>query len=368
MTVKATAAVAYQPDTDFVLEEVTLDDLRPNELLVKIEAVGICHTDATLKHLLPLPAVFGHEGVGIVEKTGAEVSYAQAGDRVIISYPHCGSCSHCEEHQPALCDHFVPLAMSGARLDGSATIFLRGEPITSAFFSQSSFATHAITTESNVVKLNEDVTDPQKYAALPCGIVTGAGAMLNTLDIQKGQSLVVFGAGAVGLSAVMAAHSRGASPIIVVDVVEERLQLAKELGASHTVDGRAEDVAAQVKAITGNGAECVFDTSGHPAAFNNAIASAKKGARMAIVTAPNIGGTFEFDGMAFLSQALTLIGVQMGGSITKEFIPHLIQLNKEGNFPYEKLITYYQFDQINQAFEDSHKGKAIKPILVMPKD
>jgi len=367
MTSTATAAVAHSADTDFVLEDVTLDTIRPNELLVKIEAVGICHTDATLKQMLPLPAVLGHEGMGIVEQIGSAVTKVKPGDRVVISYPHCGACPNCEDHHPNLCDNFGALAMAGARPDGSATIFLHDKPITSAFFSQSSFATKAITLENNVVKADVGAgEDPHKLAALPCGIVTGAGAVLNNLNIQKGQGLLVFGAGAVGLSGVMAAHSMGAHPIIVVDVVEERLTLARELGASHTINGRSDDVIEQIHAIAPRGTDFALETSGHIAAFNNGVAGVKKGGAMAMVTAPNIGGTFELNGMAFLSQTMSLVGINMGGSITEEFIPRLIALNKEGKFPYEKLITYYKFDEINKAFADSHKGIAIKPVLVMP--
>lgn len=367
MTTRATAAVAHEADKDFLLEEVTLDDLRANELLVRIEAVGICHTDATLKHMLPLPAVFGHEGMGIVEQVGSGVTKVKPGDRVVVSYPHCGTCSHCNDHHPNLCDNFGALAMAGSRPDGTATIFLHDKPITSAFFGQSSFATKAITMENNVVKVETGADEnPNKLAALPCGVVTGAGAVLNNLKVQKGQSLIVFGAGAVGLSGVMAAHSVGAHPIIVVDVVEERLALARELGASHTINGRSDNVVEQVRAIAPGGTDFALETAGHIATFNNGIASVKKGGAMAMVTAPNIGGTFEFNGMAFLSQTMTLVGINLGGSITEEFIPRLIALNKEGKFPYEKLITYYRFDEINQAFEDSHKGKAIKPVLVMP--
>ena len=367
MTATATAAVAYSPEKEFVLEEVTLDDLRPDELLVKIVAVGICHTDATLKQMLPLPAVLGHESTGIVEQVGAAVTKVKPGDRVVISYPHCGTCPSCADHHPNLCDNFAALAMSGARPDGSATIFLGDKPLTSAFFSQSSFATRAITLENNVVKVHlESGEDPNKLAALPCGIVTGAGAVLNNLKVQKGQSLIVFGAGAVGLSGVMAAHSAGAHPIIVVDVVEERLALARELGASHTINGRSEDVVEQIRAIVPRGSDFALETAGHINTFNTGVASVKKGGAMAMVTAPNIGGTFEFNGMAFLSQTMSLVGINMGGSVTEEFIPQLIALNKAGKFPYEKLITFYQFDEINQAFHDSHIGKAIKPVLVMP--
>lgn len=368
MNTTATAAVAHEAQAPFKIEEVTLDALRPNELLVRIEAVGVCHSDAVIKQMWPLPAVLGHEGMGIVEEVGGEVTYAKPGDRVVISYPHCEVCHACEDHRPSMCDNFTQLAFGGTRPDGSPTIFLDGKPINGAFFAQSSFATKAITTESNIVKVDNWPDDEAKQlAALPCGIITGAGTALNVLKIKKGESLAVFGGGAVGLSAVMAAASVGAGPIIVVDVVEERLKLAKELGATHTINGMDKDVPDQVHGIVKQGVNYCFDTSGNVTAFNNAVASARRGAVMAIVTAPNYGGTFEFDCTTFMSNGMTLVSVTMGSSNTREFIPYLIQLNREGRFPYEKLITYYDFEDINQAFEDSHKGTAIKPVLVLPK-
>jgi aryl-alcohol dehydrogenase len=363
----AIAAVAYDKESDFVLEEVRLDELKPDELLVKIEAVGVCHSDVTLKQIQPLPAVFGHEGVGIVEKIGSAVKSVQAGDRVVISYPFCGGCHQCGNHKPFLCDNFVKLTISGARLDGSATLFLDQKPITSACFSQSSFATRAITLENNVVKVDATIPEPQKLAALPCGVITGAGSVFNILEPGQNESLAVFGAGAVGLSAVMAARCLGANPIIVVDVVAERLALAKELGATHVINAKT-DVVEEIKAITGHGVSYSFETSGNLQAFNNCVASTEKGGTMAIATTPNITGTFELEGMAFLNQALRLISVQLGDSITREFIPRLIALSEAGEFPYEKLITYYDFHDINQAFKDSHEGLAIKPVLVMPRD
>ena len=200
---KATAAVLYEPDGQFSLEPIELDEVRSDELLVRIKACGICHTDTKAKEMLSLPAVLGHEGAGIVEAVGKNVTRIKPGDRVLISYPWCGACPQCLAQQPFICTELMPICFGGTRLDGSHTIKLDGKPISGAFFQQSSFASHAITLERDVVPIS-GTTPFEHLAALPCGIQTGAGAILNSLDVQPRSSLLIIGAGTVGLSAVMA--------------------------------------------------------------------------------------------------------------------------------------------------------------------
>ncbi|MDX1404356.1 MAG: NAD(P)-dependent alcohol dehydrogenase [Woeseiaceae bacterium] len=364
MTV-ATAAVAREPHGDMSLETVELDDLRPGEILVKIDACGICHTDVKYRDIVPLPAVFGHEGTGVVEATGEGVTGLSPGDRVIMSYAFCGECPCCSNNQPYLCENLYPVTFSGKRFDGSATMRLAGEPISGAFFQQSSFASHAITLERTAVRVASEVS-PEMLAAIPCGVQTGAGAMINTFSVQRGDSVVVFGAGTVGLSAVMVANMIGASPIICVEVLQNRLELARELGATHVLNASEGDVAARIKQILPRGARYALDASATVAALESAIQCIGQGGRIAIVSFPDGGKQFPFSTKDLFLRVGSLQGTVQGHSVPREFLPRLIEWQREGRFPYEKLISTYAFADINQAFEDAESGLAIKPVLLMP--
>ncbi len=260
MSKKARAAVVYEPEGRFTIEDVELDDLHPGEAYIKIEAVGVCHTDMNMQPLLGMPAVVGHEGTGIVEEVAAGVDYVKPGDRVIISWPTCGKCPKCLIGRIDLCEMQFPLNFGGRRADGTQTIKLKGEWIHGSYFQQSSFATHAIAPVSSLVKVDDGIP-PEVRAAMPCGIMTGAGSVINAFSIGPKDDLVVFGAGAVGLSAVMAAKVSGAYPLVAVDVQPQRLELAKELGATHAFNAREDDVVASLAEIRPAGFKYAIDTS-----------------------------------------------------------------------------------------------------------
>ena len=361
---QATAAVIREPDGLFSLEQVELDDLRNDELLIRIEACGVCHTDMKAKEILSLPAVLGHEGVGVVEAVGKAVTRVNPGERVLISYPWCGTCPQCLAKEPFICKEVLPICFGGARLDGSHTITLDGKPISGAFFQQSSFASHAITLERDVVPIS-DRTPAGQLAALPCGIQTGAGAILNSLDVRPKSSLLVIGAGAVGLSAVMAGKLKQASPLIVVDYNAERLELATELGASATIDANQGSVSERIRELVPQGVEYSLDTSGTVGGLENAIDALGQGGKCGIVTAPKGGEKFPFTTRGIFSKGASLHGIIQGSAIPNTFLPKLIELNQQGLFPYERLVTTYEFADINKAFEDTRSGRTIKPVLIM---
>jgi len=361
---KVTAAVIHKPEARFSLESVELDDLRDDEILVKIEACGICHTDIKARSILPLPAVLGHEGTGIVESIGSSVALIKPGDRVIISYPWCGDCPQCVADKPFICTHGMPICFGGVRLDGSHTMTLNKTPVSAAFFQQSSFASHAITLERDVVRVNDDLA-PEMLAALPCGVQTGAGAILNTLDIGAEDSLLVIGAGTVGLSAVMAGKLAGAFPLIVTDFNKERLDLARELGASHIIDAGDNNLIQEVRDIATQGVTSALDTSGSMAVLEMAIECLAQGGRVGIVTAPPADQKFPFNTRGLFSRGASLHGVIQGSARPGEFLPRLLELNRQGQFPYERLIKTYKFEDINTAFDDAVSGRVIKPVLIM---
>lgn len=364
MALKTTAAVISEQNGSFSFETVELDDLRSDEILVRIEASGVCHTDMKAQGMTPLPAVFGHEGTGFVESIGAGVTRVKVGDRVIISYPWCGVCPSCIEGHAYVCDHVFPLSFGGTRLDGSKTITLNGEPISGAFFQQSSFATHSITSERNVVPVEGDHA-AEMLAAIPCGVQTGAGAVMNAFKVGSRDSLVVFGAGAVGLSAVMAGYLAGASPLIAVDVVEARLNLALELGATHTINVQQGDTVDRILDIVPSGVTFSFETSANAQAFLDAIACLGTGGECGIVAVPKMGENFPFSPQTLFRRCASLRGIIQGYALPHTFLPRILELNRQGRFPYERLITTYKFSDINKAFEESKAGGAIKPVLIM---
>ena len=364
MPYSAIAAVARDKQGPLRLETVELDDLQSREVLVDIEACGICHTDVKFRNQLSLPGVFGHEGVGTVAAIGSAVSSVAVGDRVVISYPWCGECPCCERSEPYRCERIPKLKFGGSRFDGSHTIRLEGDPITSSFFQQSSFATRAITLEDAVVPVDPD-TDPAMLASLPCGVQTGAGAVFNTFDMQSDDSLVVFGVGTVGLSALMAARVKGVSPRIAVDVKPERLAFAKELGATHVLNAMEVDVPEEVKKICPRGVNYALETAINPKALEDAIECLAQGGNVGIFSAPPPGAKFPFTTRGLFVRVASLHGIVQGSSIPKEFIPKLVELQKQGVFPYEKLVTTYKFSEINQALEDMESGSVVKPVLVM---
>ena len=364
MAYSAIAAIVSEPGGPFSLEAVDLDDLQAHEVLVKIAACGICHTDLKFQSRLPLPGVFGHEGTGTVEAVGSSVKDVSVGDRVILSYPWCGECPLCNDGEPYRCENIPALKFGGSRRDGSSPIRLDGEEITGAFFQQSSFATHAVAHEHTVVRVETD-QPAEMLAALPCGVQTGAGAVINTFSVGAGDSLVVFGVGAVGLSAIMAGRMLNASPIIAIDMVESRLELAQELGADHALNAADPDLVRQVGALLPHGAKFALDCSATVPALKNAIEIIGQGGKVGIFSAPPPGQTFEFTTRGLFEKVASLHSIVQGYSVPSKFIPELIRYQEQGVFPYERLVTTYRFADINDAIADAKRGQAIKPVLLM---
>ncbi|MFI1017849.1 NAD(P)-dependent alcohol dehydrogenase [Streptomyces sp. NPDC020965] len=362
---RVTAAVVRDKGAPFVFEELQLDTrLRPDEVLVRVVATGVCQTDIHVRDQalpVPLPAVLGHEGAGIVERVGPAVTTVAPGDRVIMSYQSCGHCKPCLSGSPAYCAYSFPSNFGGARLDRTNALSVAGAEIHGHFFGQSSFATHALATERNVVKVGTDVP-LELLGPLGCGIQTGAGAVLNSLKVPAGASLVIMGTGTVGLAAVMAAVVAGASPIIAVDIVPERLDLARELGATHTVNAKEEDTGARIAEITGGGADYVLEITARPEMLTLAVdALAPLGTAALIGGAP--AGAHAPVNMNALLGGRTLRGIAQGDSIPQLFVPQLIDLHRAGRFPFDRLITFYGFDEINEAVNDTRTGAAVKPVL-----
>jgi aryl-alcohol dehydrogenase len=367
IAVQITAAVAREHDAPFTIEQLDLDPLRHNEVRVRMVATGICHTDVLVRdgiYPTPLPAVLGHEGAGVVEEVGDSVVSVAPGDHVVLAAAYCGRCKRCRNGQMAYCENLMAADFGGRRPDGSTSLGKNGEAISSHFFGQSSFATYANVVEESIVRVDKDIP-LEHLGPLGCGINTGAGTVLNELQPEIGSSLVVFGTGAVGCAAVMAARVADCATIVAVDIHDSRLELARQLGATHIINSRTENVAERLRDMTGgSGVDYVVDTTGIPALLRQAAEALGVRGTVALVGAAKPGTEVSFEIGASLVKGWTFKTVVQGSSVPQVFIPRLIQLWKEGRFPFEKLVTDYALDDINQGFADSKSGKTIKPVIV----
>jgi aryl-alcohol dehydrogenase len=363
------AAVVARKSGPFAIETVELCAPRPDELIVRVVASGMCQTDLHGRdgyYAENYPGVYGHEGAGVVHAVGSTVRSLAPGDHVVMSYPWCGSCENCERQLHSYCVHAFPLKMNGTRADGSTLLSKNGAPIYSAFFQQSSFGTFALTQERYAVKVRKDAP-LELLGPLACSGQTGAGAVFNVTQPDPGEGLAVFGAGAVGLSALMAAKIAGCDPIIAVDIRGQRLALARELGATHTIDhGNCADVVGEIRAITGRGVRYSLDTSALPAVFREAVESLMPGGTCVLLGSARGGTEVPID-MKFLQEGRVVRGVVQGDSDPKHFIPRLVDLIMDGKFPIQKMIKFYDFADINLAAAESSAGIAIKPVLRMPR-
>jgi aryl-alcohol dehydrogenase len=365
---KITAAVVHERSGAFDVEQLDLCDPRNDELLVEVVASGMCATDLHGRdayYPTKFPKVFGHEGAGVVRAVGSAVTNFKPGDHVVMAYPWCGECPNCKAQRQSYCLHAFDLKMNGTRADGSTLHSKNGAPVYSAFFQQSSFGNFTIANERFAVKVRSDA--PIEYVcALACGGQTGAGAVLNVMKPRSGESFVVFGVGAVGLSGLMAAGISGCDPIIAVDVHEHRLALARELGATHVINHKeCNDVVPQIRTITGNGARFSLETSALPEIFREAVDCLMPGGVCVLLGSARKGTEVSFE-MPVLQNGRTVRGVIQGDSVPKEFIPILVDHIVAGRFPVEKMITFYPLSDINRAAAESAAGKTIKPVLRMP--
>ena len=362
------AAVTESKGAPFAVQEIELGELQANEVLVKVTAAGICHTDLSVRDqwlVVPLPAVLGHEGAGVVISVGEDVSKVGPGDHVAMSYGSCGSCRNCHRGRPWVCHDFGGRNFGGMRPDGSTALTRDGQPIHSHFFSQSSFATHAVATERNVTKLEPSIP-LEIVAPFGCGIQTGAGAVLNALRPEAGTSIAVFGTGAVGLAAVMAARVAGCTAIVGVDVRPSRLGLAQELGATVVIDARATDPVEAIRQATGGvGVEFSIEATGVPQVLVQSVACTAPGGTCVLIGAPPSGTEVSLEVGQILGPGRTLRGIIEGESVPDEFLPKLIDLWQQGRFPVDQLIGDYDFDEIDQAANDAEEGRVVKPVLRM---
>jgi aryl-alcohol dehydrogenase len=361
---KVTAAVLHEYGGEFELEELELAPPADRQLRVRIVATGFCHTDEKVRHgarSVPTPVVLGHEGAGVVEAVGRDVTELQAGDHVLLSFAHCGDCANCQADHPAYCERMDQLNF-GAR--GQALRDRDGKPVHSAFFGQSSFATHALVDQRHAIKVDPELP-LELLAPLGCSIQTGAGAILNVLCPDEHSTLAVWGTGAVGLSAIAAATWTGTRTIVAIDVNPTRLALAAELGATHTIRPTPNQSAlAALLELVPSGVSHAFDSTGSSAALRDAVTGLAPRGSAGFVGGGRAGDELSLEINPLLA-GRSLQGIVQGDAVPRRFIPMLVERYRSGELPLERLVSNYPLEQINRAAADAQAGRCIKPVLTM---
>ncbi len=365
---KTEAAVSREGQLFPLIETLDLEAPRPGEVLVRMVASGICHTDLGAHAgmgggaMTPKPVVLGHEGAGVVEAVGDGVGSLAPGDHVVMSGSSCGICPSCRDNHPSYCHDMMRRNFGGLRPDGSSALSKGGERIHGHFFGQSSFSRWVVAPERSAVKVSK-AAPLEILAPMGCGVITGCGAVIRSLKVGAGDTIAIFGVGGVGLSAVMAARIVGASRIIAVDVLPARLELAKALGATDIVDSSKTDAAAAIREITGHGADFSFNTTSVPDIWTAALDCLTMRGVMGFVTAPR--GPWAPAVFPMLAGGKSMKGILGGDAAPQTFIPMLVDYYLQGRLPLDRLIAFYPFEHIGQAFQDTGSGAAIKPVLRM---
>jgi alcohol dehydrogenase len=371
---KTTAAVLravtdqrpYSQSRPLALEEVELGAPRPGELLVRVEAAGVCHSDVSVvdgSRVRPLPMALGHEAAAVVEEVGAGVSDVTAGDHVVLTFvPSCGRCAECSSGRPALCLPAAAANGAGTLLHGPPLLEDgQGKPV-NHHLGVSGFARHAVVARESAVVLPKDV--PLHVGALfGCAVLTGAGAVLNTASVRAGQSVAIFGLGGVGLAAVMGARVISAHPIVAVDPVPAKRKLALELGA--TAAFAPEEAEKAVKDLTGGGAEVAFEAAGVPAVLEAAFRATRRGGTTVAMGLPHPSRTLTLPALAFAGEGRTLVGSYMGSAAPQRDVPRYVALWKAGRLPVDRLESASMpLEKINEAFEALAAGLAVRQVLL----
>lgn len=362
------AAILYEVKKPLRVEEVHLDPPANGEVLVKIAAAGVCHSDYHFMNgdlPITLPCVLGHEGAGIVEEVGAGVTGVVPGDHVVLLFrASCGRCEFCQRGRPALCAMAGTLRNSGRMLDGTGRLHREGADL-HHFLGVSCFAERAVVPEQGVVKIRPDAS-LEVAALMGCSVMTGIGAVMNTARVEPGASVLVIGAGGVGLNVVMGAVLVGANPIIVADLLGSKLELATSFGATHTINAREQDLLAEVRALTeGEGVDYAFEVIGNPKTMATAYQAVRRGGTAVAVGIPPFGSEMSINAGELVYQEKTLKGSYYGSAHPQSDMPRLIDLYMAGRLPLDRLISRtYPLEKINEAYDALLAGEVARSIIV----
>lgn len=365
---KTTGALLRAQQAPFDVVELELADPGPDEVLVDIRATGVCASDAHTRSgriPSPLPAVLGHEGAGVVLAVGANVTHVAPGDHVALSWmPSCDVCRHCRAGRPVLCTAASPYLLAGTLLDGTTRLSYEGQDVHQYSF-LSTFANTAVVPKNSAVKIDDSV--PFDVAALiGCAVLTGYGAAVNRAKVTPGSTVLIFGAGGVGLSAVMGARVAGAAQIIVVDPVAHKREEAIGFGATHTLSSE-DDIVERVGELTdGFGADFTIDGVGAPGILDTAFRATIKGGTIVCVGVPAPDARPSVAGPDLVRHEKVITGSLYGSTLPQRDIPIIADLYAQGRLPLDRLITQrYELDQINDAFDDLEAGKLNRGVVML---
>lgn len=361
-------AVVREKGAAFVISDAQLEDPRDDEVLVRLVACGICASDLSARQQavpVPMPIVLGHEGAGVVQATGRGVTKLSVGDHVVLSRLSCGKCPPCMEGDRNFCRHTMPLNLSGARLDGSSGISDLNGVVHGQFFGQSSFATHCLAHEQNATKVPQSL-DLAIAPAFACGTLTGAGTIMSGIRPRAGSSVAIFGAGTVGLSAALAARAVGCTKIVVVDINQDRLDLAASIAATHTINATAyADVVGAIREILPWGADVSIEATGKAQVAQAAVSCLAPKGVCAMLGVGALGQLAPIDQTAMAFSGITVKGFPTGTSEPDVLIPVLVELYEQGRFPIDRLVTRFSLNDINAAAEAMQTGQVVKPVILM---
>ncbi|KAJ9640573.1 hypothetical protein H2204_003201 [Knufia peltigerae] len=372
-SVLAQALVSYEPnggDMDLRFEDVSIRDLKDDELLIRLVATGICHTDLVFGSLpspfTTYPKVLGHEGAGYIERLGTNVQVGKPGDAVLLSFSYCSTCGDCSTNHPSYCESFTAL---NYQTDPDTFLDSNGQKICGLFFGQSSMASYTIAKQASVVNVTSVIRNESElklFAPLGCGFQTGFGAIDVVASAGPDDTVVVMGIGGVGFSAIAGAKLNQCNTIIAVDRVPQRLQLAREFGATHVIDSsETQDLVAEVKALTkGRGSSITLDTTGNMKLIENGLAMTANRGQMIIVGVPPMDAQLGVHLVSFMQAGKILRGCIEGDARPGEYIPTMIKHFRAGQFPIDKLVKFYPAKEYNKALSEMKDGQTIKPVLV----
>lgn len=347
--------------------EVDLEDPGPGEVLVEVRAAGLCHSDLSAidgTRPWPLPLVLGHEAAGVVRVLGPGVRGLAEGDHVVFSFvPMCGTCRFCTQGKPHLCELGVQANREGRLLTGFRRFSLEGRPL-HHHLGVAGFSQYTVAAQESLVPIPRDI--PLQVAALfGCAVATGVGAVVNTARVEEGASVAIFGLGGVGLAAVLGAVLAGAYPIVAVDLLPQKLELARSLGATHAVDAREGDAAEAVRELTGGGVDYAFETAGAAEAMLLAYRATRRGGVTVTVGLPHPERILNLQAVSLTAEERTLKGSYMGSSNPRRDLPRFLSLYRSGRLPVDRLLSRtLRLEEINEGFERLAQGEVVRQVVV----
>jgi S-(hydroxymethyl)glutathione dehydrogenase/alcohol dehydrogenase len=366
---KFKAAVLNQVGAPLEIEEIELGVLAPTDVLVRVRASGLCHTDLEVIEgslAYPLPIVLGHEGAGVVERVGQDVTQVKPGDHVVCSWnPHCGHCFYCERDLPILCEPFQRWQPKGMLLDGRSRLSRGGGPM-HHFSVVSSHAQYCVVPEPGAIAVPREIPF-DRACLIGCGVMTGVGAATRKAQVEPGASVLVIGCGAVGLNAIQGANIAGADTVIAADTSDLKLDRAKQFGADTRVDALAPDAVERIRAMTGGrGPDYVFEAAGHASAFRLALEAVRPGGQVVFLGKVNVNQDVSFRWGSLMGEK-RIVRSSYGGARPRRDFPWLARLYLEGRLKLDELVTRrIALEEINSGFDAMRTGTTIREVVVFP--